>query len=176
MEDRYNFKPYDKVLVRDDDTSKWNGDFFLRYIEGVKYGYLCLTTGYVQCIPYEGNEHLLGTTDKPSEPKQLEPSQPESPQVENKKGGIKEDFEIVEEENKETNNIKITDLRIGDIVCNPRTQFPMRVVGIYEDGTVYLDFDGNEGDVFEENCKDLVFVEKEPKCETAKRTEPSQFK
>lgn len=57
------------------------------------------------------------------------------------------------------NKIKITDLRIGDIVCNPRTKFPMRVVGIYEDGTVYLDFDGNDGDVFEENCKDLEFAE-----------------
>lgn len=55
--------------------------------------------------------------------------------------------------------MKITDLRIGDFVCNPRTKFPMRVVGIYEDGTVYLDFDGREGDVLEENCKDLEFVE-----------------
>lgn len=61
--------------------------------------------------------------------------------------------------------MKITDLRIGNIVCNPRTQFPMRVVGIYEDGTVYLDFDGNEGDVFEENCKDLVFAEVQQKPE-----------
>ncbi len=63
---------------------------------------------------------------------------------------------------KKMNKIKITDLRIGDIVCNPRTKFPMRVVGIYEDGTVYLDFDGNEGDFFEENCKDLEFAEKKP--------------
>lgn len=61
--------------------------------------------------------------------------------------------------------MKITDLRIGDIVCNPRTKFPMRVVGIYEDGTVYLDFDGNEGDVFEENCKDLEFAEEQQKPE-----------
>lgn len=63
------------------------------------------------------------------------------------------------------NKIKITDLRIGDIVCNPRTKFPMRVVGIYEDGTVYLDFDGNEGDFFEENCKDLEFVDGQQKSE-----------
>ena len=55
--------------------------------------------------------------------------------------------------------MKITDLRIGDIVCNNRTKYPMKVVGIYEDGTVYLDFEGNEGDVFEENCKDLEFVD-----------------
>lgn len=55
--------------------------------------------------------------------------------------------------------MKITDLRIGDIVCNTRTKFPMRVVALFEDGTAYLDFDGNEGDVFEENCKDIEFVE-----------------
>lgn len=58
--------------------------------------------------------------------------------------------------------MKITDLRIGDIVCNPRTKFPMRVVSLFEDGTVYLDFEGNEGDVFEENCKYLEFAELKP--------------
>ena len=61
--------------------------------------------------------------------------------------------------------MKITDLRIGDIVCNKRTKYPMKVVGIYEDGTVYLDFEGNEGDVFEENCKDLEFVDGQQKPE-----------
>ena len=66
------------------------------------------------------------------------------------------------------NKIKITDLRIGDIVCNPRTKFPMRVVAVFEDGTVYLDFDGREGDVFEENCKDLEFVEEHQKPEKVK--------
>lgn len=61
--------------------------------------------------------------------------------------------------------MKITDLRIGDIVCNKSTKYPMKVVGIYEDGTVYLDFEGNEGDVFEENCKDLEFAEPRQKQE-----------
>lgn len=51
----------------------------------------------------------------------------------------------------------LQDIKIGDIVCNVRTKFPMQVVGIYEDGTIYLDFEGNEGDVFEENIKDLIF-------------------
>lgn len=51
----------------------------------------------------------------------------------------------------------LQDIKIGDIVCNVRTKFPMKVVGIYEDGTIYLDFEGNEGDVFEENIKDLMF-------------------
>lgn len=55
--------------------------------------------------------------------------------------------------------MEITDLRIGNIVRNKRTKFPMRVIGIFEDGTVYLDFEGNEGDMFEENCKYLEFGE-----------------
>lgn len=58
--------------------------------------------------------------------------------------------------------MKITDLRIGDIVFNPRTKFPMRVVSLFEDGTVYLDFEGNEDYVFEENCKYLEFAELKP--------------
>lgn len=52
----------------------------------------------------------------------------------------------------------ITDLRIGDDVFvdlgyNDRRIGPMKVVGIYADGTVWLD-NGSE-DVFEENVKDL---------------------
>ena len=51
--------------------------------------------------------------------------------------------------------MKITDLKIGDCVCSPRDKFPMTVVGLYSTleelaqgkGTVYLDFEGNEGEV-----------------------------
>lgn len=59
--------------------------------------------------------------------------------------------------------MKITDIRIGDIVRNKRTKYPMKVVGICENGMVYLDFDGS--DVFEENCKDIEFVEEQQKPE-----------
>lgn len=70
MENKDSLKPFDKVLVRDYDKSRWYGDLFLRYyIEGGKTPYECLTGNFVQCIPYEGNEHLLGTTDKPEEAK-----------------------------------------------------------------------------------------------------------
>lgn len=59
-------KPFDKVLVRDDDDTTWRCDFFshLGDKEGV---FICLTTWWKQCIPYEGNEHLLGTTNNPEE-------------------------------------------------------------------------------------------------------------
>lgn len=64
--------------------------------------------------------------------------------------------------------MKITDLRIGDRVQNKTSKFPMTVVDIISDfslpinpnkGTVYLDFEGNEGDVWEENVEDLEFCE-----------------
>ena len=54
-------KPFDKVLVRQDYELKWVADFFGFQKEGYYY-----TTGnhvYVQCIPYEENKHLLGTTN-----------------------------------------------------------------------------------------------------------------
>lgn len=53
--------------------------------------------------------------------------------------------------------MKITELRIGDRVQEIGTRFPMTVVGLYstlddlKSGTVNLDFEGNEGDMWE--CK-----------------------
>lgn len=58
--------------------------------------------------------------------------------------------------------MNIKDLRIGDKVCNPQDGFPMIVVGLYStladlsNGTVSLDFEGNEGDIWEEEAKDLI--------------------
>lgn len=51
--------------------------------------------------------------------------------------------------------MNIKDIRIGDKVCNPGDGFPMIVVGLssslanLDKGTVYLDFEGNEGDTWE---------------------------
>ena len=56
------FKPFDKVLVRDDYGQEWKINFFSHYKKDVTYKYSCLKSCYRQCIPYEGNEHLLGTT------------------------------------------------------------------------------------------------------------------
>lgn len=57
------FKPFDKVLVRDNNEQEWKINFFSHYNKDVCYKYYCLKSFYNQCIPYEGNEHLLGTTD-----------------------------------------------------------------------------------------------------------------
>lgn len=56
------FKPFDKVLVRDSDEGLWKCDFFSHIDVD---GYYCLRSCWKQCIHYEGNEHLLGTTNKP---------------------------------------------------------------------------------------------------------------
>lgn len=77
--------------------------------------------------------------------------------------------------------MKITDLRIGDKVRNKRTKFPMIVVGVLADalsidpnkGTVQLDFDGNEGDVWEENIEDMEFCEPRYKFPQWKKHEDS---
>lgn len=61
-------KPFDKVLVRDSDDRKWVCDFFEGIPTSSEYEYSCVLRGLVhQCIPYEGNEHLLGATKKPEE-------------------------------------------------------------------------------------------------------------
>lgn len=53
-------KPFDKVLVRDFSRDKWSISFFSFKKEDL---YVCINhCSWDQCIPYEGNESLLGTT------------------------------------------------------------------------------------------------------------------
>lgn len=59
-------KPFDKVLVRDAGHQQWVNSFYGLYNKHL-YMYFpficCNGNSYKQCIPYEGNEHLLGTTN-----------------------------------------------------------------------------------------------------------------
>lgn len=56
------FKPFEKVLVRDSYDDMWRASFFSHIKEDDgRYVTTCITWRF--CIPYEGNEHLLGTTD-----------------------------------------------------------------------------------------------------------------
>lgn len=58
------FKPFDKVLVRDEEENVWYANYFSHYKENdEEYPYVCIDSSYRYCIPYENNEHLLGTTD-----------------------------------------------------------------------------------------------------------------
>lgn len=63
---KQEFKPFDRVLVRDSDTESWNTDIYLDYIKSNPCPYRCTRTSYKICISYEGNEYLLGTTDSPT--------------------------------------------------------------------------------------------------------------
>lgn len=63
QESKHQFKPFDKVLVRDIDEQEWECSLF-SHIDEEDY-YVCVGSWWLQCIPYEGNEHLLGTTNNP---------------------------------------------------------------------------------------------------------------
>ena len=60
------FKPFDKVLVRDFEDDKWEIDFFEKTEEDdTEFPFKCLSENWTFCIPYEGNEGLLGTSNSP---------------------------------------------------------------------------------------------------------------
>lgn len=71
------FYSYDRVLVRDNEHEEWRADIFSRKInDHIGYNYECIGYTWKKCIPYEGNEHLLGTFNSPApkwEPKCGEP-------------------------------------------------------------------------------------------------------
>lgn len=59
----HKFEPFEKVLVRDQKTDKWTVDLYGFEEKEDGYNYQCVGGCCVYCIPYEGNEHLLGTTN-----------------------------------------------------------------------------------------------------------------
>lgn len=61
----HQFKPFEKVLVRDNRNEAWRAAFF-SYINEYKR-YVTTSMAWKYCIPYEGNESLLGTTKDVSE-------------------------------------------------------------------------------------------------------------
>lgn len=76
IDEECQFKSYDLVLVRDNDeeareseTDYWNCDMFSHMDTSSKRDYYPYVTlggcGWMECIPYEGNEHLVGTNKEP---------------------------------------------------------------------------------------------------------------
>lgn len=63
---KQEFKPFDKVLVRDIDTDFWKADIYLGYMKNNSCPYRCTKANYGRCIPYEGNEYLLDTANSPT--------------------------------------------------------------------------------------------------------------
>lgn len=60
LKPKVKFKPFEKVLVRDSKASEWRANLFS--YKNINGPYYCVYTSWNYCIPYEGNEHLLGTT------------------------------------------------------------------------------------------------------------------
>lgn len=59
------FKPFEKVLVRDSESDKWRCTFYSHFEPNGIYHYFTTSGVYAICIPFEGNEHLVGTTKNP---------------------------------------------------------------------------------------------------------------
>lgn len=59
------FRPYDRVLVRNDKEDSWIADLFSNYrpIDISDYVYCCIGGNYKQCIPFK--EEYVGTTKNP---------------------------------------------------------------------------------------------------------------
>lgn len=53
-----------RVLIRDYEENMWVPAFWGCILDGKQMRYLTTRGAYHFCIPYEGNEHLLGKTDK----------------------------------------------------------------------------------------------------------------
>lgn len=59
-------KPFDRVLIRDSDDDEWRAELFSHYGPDCgDYPFRTLSTCSKQCIPYKGNEHLIGTNGDP---------------------------------------------------------------------------------------------------------------
>ncbi|WP_419072720.1 hypothetical protein [Phocaeicola coprocola] len=60
LKPKVELKPFDKVLVRNDKEDQWSANIFSYQVRDMFH---CLGEGYWRyCIPYIGNESLLGTT------------------------------------------------------------------------------------------------------------------
>ena len=60
LKPKVELKPFDKMLVRDHKSDNWRANLFSHIDKnGCHY---CVWVSWNYCIPYEGNESLLGTT------------------------------------------------------------------------------------------------------------------
>lgn len=65
---RHQFKPFDKVLVRDYDDDPWRAMHYSHFNNEHQRHY-CASSYWNQCIPYnENTAHLVGTNEPYKEP------------------------------------------------------------------------------------------------------------
>lgn len=64
LKPKVELKPFDNVLVRHQKTEEWRANIFSHTDKTDEYlDYVCVNGRWEFCIPYEGNESLLGTTN-----------------------------------------------------------------------------------------------------------------
>ena len=64
LKPKYEFKPFDKVLGRNEKGEVWEAELFSHYKEESRYPFCCIGFSRKYCIPYnKETAHLLGTTD-----------------------------------------------------------------------------------------------------------------
>ena len=65
LKPKCEFKPFDKVLGRNEKDEVWEAELFSHYREESQYPFRCIGFNHKYCIPYnEETAHLLGTTDE----------------------------------------------------------------------------------------------------------------
>lgn len=65
LKPKCEFKPFDKVLGRNEEDDVWEAELFSYYKEESQYPFRCIGFSHKYCIPYnEETAHLLGTTDE----------------------------------------------------------------------------------------------------------------
>lgn len=63
LKPKVELKPFDNVLVRHLKTEEWRANIFSHTDKTDEYlDYVCVNGRWEFCIPYKGNEHMLGTT------------------------------------------------------------------------------------------------------------------
>lgn len=67
LKPKCEFKPFDKVLGRNEKDDVWEAELFSHYKEGSQYPFRCIGFSRKYCIPYKGNEYLLGTRNNPEQ-------------------------------------------------------------------------------------------------------------
>ena len=66
--DPKTLKPFDKILVRDEEYQLWRCNFFSYIHKDITHPYVAINLGYIFCIPYnEETKHLIGTNDEAPE-------------------------------------------------------------------------------------------------------------
>ena len=82
---QFEFKPFDKVLVRNMTTKEWRADFYSH--TDANGNHQCVSSNWDECIPYnEQTSHLIGTKID------YDPPKPKEWKVRSPNGMFVEDF------------------------------------------------------------------------------------